>query len=160
MHPLRRSATASGGPSASPSTPHPGGAPERWQRKAAFETARVLEAELSARIQGEVRFDDVSRMLYSTDASNYQIEPIGVVIPRSADDVIAAVELADQPQRADPAARRWLIAGRANGGRGAGDRHVEVPEPGAELSSRRRSRSRSNPASTSTCSTGRSRPTA
>jgi FAD/FMN-containing dehydrogenase/Fe-S oxidoreductase len=61
---------------------------------AAFETAQVLEAELSARIQGEVRFDAVSRMLYSTDASNYQIEPIGVVIPQSADDVIATVEMA------------------------------------------------------------------
>ena len=33
-------------------------------------------------------------MLYSTDASNYQIEPIGVVIPKSQDDAIAAIELA------------------------------------------------------------------
>jgi FAD/FMN-containing dehydrogenase/Fe-S oxidoreductase len=63
-------------------------------RTAAIETARVLQAELEARISGEVRFDRTSRMLYSTDASNYQIEPIGVVIPRSADDAIATVELA------------------------------------------------------------------
>ncbi len=62
--------------------------------RAAIETARVLEAELSARIGGEVRFDRTSRMLYSTDASNYQIEPIGVIIPKSTDDVQAAVELA------------------------------------------------------------------
>jgi FAD/FMN-containing dehydrogenase/Fe-S oxidoreductase len=67
---------------------------ERRTRQGAFETATVLEAELSARIQGEVRFDDVSRMLYSTDASNYQVEPIGVVIPRSSDDVAAAIEMA------------------------------------------------------------------
>jgi FAD/FMN-containing dehydrogenase/Fe-S oxidoreductase len=56
--------------------------------------AIMLEAELRGRIDGEVRFDRTTRMLYSTDASNYQIEPVGVVIPRNADDVHAAVELA------------------------------------------------------------------
>ena len=64
------------------------------EERAALETARVLEAELTARIDGEVRFDRVSRMLYSTDASNYQIEPIGVVVPRSLDDAQATVEMA------------------------------------------------------------------
>ncbi|HUG14191.1 MAG TPA: FAD-linked oxidase C-terminal domain-containing protein [Thermomicrobiales bacterium] len=54
----------------------------------------MLEAELRGRIDGEVRFDRVSRMLYSTDASNYQIEPVGVVIPRHNDDAHAAIELA------------------------------------------------------------------
>ena len=63
-------------------------------RRAAQETASVLEAELNARIGGEVRFDRVSRMLYATDASNYQIDPVGVVIPRTTDDVIGAMELA------------------------------------------------------------------
>ena len=58
------------------------------------ETQRVLQAELQARISGEVRFDDTSRMLYSTDASNYQIEPVGVVIPKTTEDVLATVELA------------------------------------------------------------------
>ena len=68
----------------------------RAQRAAfgAAEAARVLAAELEARISGEVRFDRLSRMLYSTDASNYQIEPIGVVIPRTTDDVLATIELA------------------------------------------------------------------
>jgi len=56
----------------------------------------MLEAELRGRIDGEVRFDRTSRMLYSTDASNYQIEPVGVVIPRHADDVRAAHELASK----------------------------------------------------------------
>jgi len=56
--------------------------------------AIMLEAELRGRIDGEVRFDRMSRMLYSTDASNYQIEPVGVVLPKHADDVHAAVELA------------------------------------------------------------------
>lgn len=53
-----------------------------------------MQAELKSRINGEVRFDRTSRMLYSTDASNYQIEPVGVVIPRSLDDAVGAVELA------------------------------------------------------------------
>src|SRR5262245_9429245 len=68
--------------------------PAAREVRAAQETARVLEAELSALLAGEVRFDDTSRMLYSTDASNYQIEPVGVVIPKSLDDAHAAVELA------------------------------------------------------------------
>ena len=64
------------------------------ERRAAVETARVLEVELRARLAGEVRFDKTARMLYSTDASNYQIEPVGVVIPKTLDDVQAAIELA------------------------------------------------------------------
>ena len=48
-----------------------------------FPTPRAqLEADLRAHIRGEVRFDDGSRALYSTDASNYRQVPIGVVVPR------------------------------------------------------------------------------
>jgi FAD/FMN-containing dehydrogenase/Fe-S oxidoreductase len=53
-----------------------------------------LEKELAAELECEIRFDRLSRILYSTDASNYQIEPVGVVIPRSTEDVFTAVELA------------------------------------------------------------------
>src|SRR5688500_4522332 len=53
-----------------------------------------LQRELEAAIDGEVRFDRVSRALYSTDASVYQIEPLGVVIPRSAEAVVRAVGIA------------------------------------------------------------------
>ena len=53
---------------------------------------RELEAELKKTLEGEVRFDSLSRVLYSTDASNYQIEPVGVVIPRTVEDVIKTVE--------------------------------------------------------------------
>src|SRR5262245_14819047 len=49
---------------------------------------------LKARVSGEVRFDRPSRLMYSTDASIYEIEPIGVVIPRTHEDVIATVEAA------------------------------------------------------------------
>ena len=48
--------------------------------------------ELTHRVDGEVRFDPYSRLLYSTDASIYQMEPVGVVIPRNAADVQAVVE--------------------------------------------------------------------
>lgn len=53
-----------------------------------------LRRELAAVVDGEVRFDRVSRALYSTDASVYQIEPLGVVVPRSAEGVIQAVHIA------------------------------------------------------------------
>ncbi len=50
--------------------------------------------ELRPRVRGELRADQYSRMLYSTDASIYQKMPLAVLIPRSVDDVQAAVELA------------------------------------------------------------------
>ncbi|HLF02526.1 MAG TPA: hypothetical protein VI547_11160, partial [Anaerolineales bacterium] len=53
-----------------------------------------LAKDLSRALSGEVRFDAYSRLLYSTDASNYEIEPIGVVLPRNADDVQATLEIA------------------------------------------------------------------
>ena len=53
-----------------------------------------LRTDLEARLAGEVRFDAVSRALYSTDASVYQIEPVGVAIVRSREDVLAALACA------------------------------------------------------------------
>ncbi len=55
-----------------------------------------LEAELKKRIEGEVKFDRYTRLLYSTDASIYQIEPIGVVVPRHKGDVQAVIEIASR----------------------------------------------------------------
>ncbi len=57
---------------------------------------RDLEADLRASLGGEVRFDAVAKQMYSTDASIYQIEPIGVVIPRDAGDVQATIEICHQ----------------------------------------------------------------
>jgi FAD/FMN-containing dehydrogenase len=54
----------------------------------------ALEQALRPRIQGEVRFDQYTRTLYSTDASNYMIEPLGVVLPRTVDDIQAAMDIA------------------------------------------------------------------
>ena len=51
-------------------------------------------AELQKHFRGEVRSDLATKMLYSTDASIYQIEPLGVAFPKTQDDLQAAVELA------------------------------------------------------------------
>ena len=52
-----------------------------------------LEAALRARVRGEIRFGRHDRMLYSTDASMYQVEPLGVVIPATVDDAAEAVRV-------------------------------------------------------------------
>ena len=51
-------------------------------------------AELKKSVSGDLRLDAVSRVLYSTDASIYQAEPLGVFLPRCLDDLNAVVELA------------------------------------------------------------------
>jgi len=55
-----------------------------------------LEHELNRALEGEVRFDAYARAIYGTDAGIYRMEPIGVVTPRSADDVAATVEIASR----------------------------------------------------------------
>ncbi|RPJ23761.1 MAG: FAD-binding oxidoreductase [Chloroflexi bacterium] len=50
--------------------------------------------ELRRHFTGDVRLDTASRILYSTDASIYQIEPLGVAFPKTQEDLHAAVELA------------------------------------------------------------------
>ena len=52
-----------------------------------------LETDLRRVMRGDVRFDRGSRALYATDGSNYRQVPIGIVIPRDADDTIAAMEV-------------------------------------------------------------------
>src|SRR5438045_8753004 len=53
-----------------------------------------LEARLKRALQGEVMFDRFSRGRYSTDASIYQIDPLGVVLPKDRADVAAALTIA------------------------------------------------------------------
>ena len=50
--------------------------------------------ELRKHFTGDLRLDPASRILYSTDASMYKIEPLGVVIPKTQDDLQSTVELA------------------------------------------------------------------
>ena len=59
-------------------------------------TSENLEQQLSDTLAGEVRFDLYSKALYSTDASLYQIQPIGVVIPKDRQDVIKTVQIASE----------------------------------------------------------------
>ena len=51
----------------------------------------ALETELRKNIEGEVRFDAGSRAMYAVDGSNYRQPPIGVVIPRTKEDVVQTV---------------------------------------------------------------------
>src|SRR5262249_4303767 len=55
--------------------------------------ALALEAALRRHLRGEVRFDAGSRALYATDGSNYRQVPIGIVVPRDKEDVLAAVAI-------------------------------------------------------------------
>ena len=57
-------------------------------------TESALERKLRGAMNGEVLFDRVSRGRYATDASIYQIVPVGVAMPRNADDVAAALGIA------------------------------------------------------------------
>lgn len=59
---------------------------------ASHEPDHALAAALGTRVRGDVRFDRLTRTLYATDASIYEITPEGVVSPKDADDVVAVVE--------------------------------------------------------------------
>src|SRR5580700_3101554 len=54
------------------------------------DTSGLAEA-LRVQLRGDVRFDRGSRALYATDGSNYRQVPLGVVLPRDSDDVLATV---------------------------------------------------------------------
>src|SRR5437899_961258 len=64
-------------------------------REGAGSTGAFREA-LERAVAGEVRFDRLSRALYSTDASVYQIVPLGVVVPRTEDDVAATLVVCER----------------------------------------------------------------
>ena len=57
-------------------------------------TTPSLADRLRGTVEGPVRFDALTRGLYSTDASIYQIEPVGVVLPRTLDDIDATMAIA------------------------------------------------------------------
>jgi FAD/FMN-containing dehydrogenase/Fe-S oxidoreductase len=64
---------------------------QSWRNRSQNVDAAALERSLRQVISGEVRFDAGSRALYATDGSNYRQVPIGVVIPKSTEDVIETV---------------------------------------------------------------------
>ncbi|MTE15720.1 FAD-binding and (Fe-S)-binding domain-containing protein [Nocardia aurantiaca] len=64
------------------------------QRRSGQRTRLPLDAvaaDLTSAVAGEVRFDPGSRAAYSTDASNYRVLPLGVVVPRTPEDAMAAI---------------------------------------------------------------------
>ena len=65
--------------------------PRPWTDLVSRDGAERIAAAIRSRTTAEVRFDDQSRALYSTDASNYRQIPIGVVVPRTIDDVVATI---------------------------------------------------------------------
>lgn len=68
-------------------TPLPGKAPDLTN-----EERTAIARELTNAIEGDVRFDVHNRMLYATDASLYQVEPLGVVIPKDIEDAVRAAK--------------------------------------------------------------------
>ena len=68
--------------------------PQKSPSSAASIGDSALGARLRHELEGEVIFDAFSRGRYSTDASIYQIEPIGVVVPRNEQDIVRAIQIA------------------------------------------------------------------
>lgn len=88
-HMSRRSPEADRTPAADQPTQEP----RAWTDIISEENAESLCAGLRSRTAAEIRFDNPSRALYCTDASNYRQVPIGVVIPRNAQDIIETLAL-------------------------------------------------------------------
>ncbi len=102
-------------------------------RSAAGELAR----RLAGSVEGEVLFDRASRGRYSTDASIYQIEPVGVLVPKSEADVRAAFDACRELARPAASARRRQFPVRPDRRRGAGRRPQQASQPRRRLRSRR-----------------------
>src|ERR1700741_1899519 len=64
---------------------------QSWRNHSRNIDVAALEKTLRQVVKGEVRFDAGSRTLYATDGSNYRQAPIGVVIPKSKQDVIETI---------------------------------------------------------------------
>ena len=86
-----------------------------------------LAARLGSEIEGDVWFDAFSRGRYSTDASAYQIEPIGVVVPRTWQDVISAIQIAADEKIAEEE-QDEEAGDRRGGGRGWGFNNFKTNE--------------------------------
>ena len=77
-----------------------------------------LIKDLSANLAGDVRFDTVSRKVYSVDASIYEVEPIAIVLPKTKHDLISAVQIAKEHRI--PVIARGAATGIAGGCIGSG----------------------------------------
>lgn len=77
----------------------------------------AFRREIESHIEGEVRWDELSRALYSTDASVYRIKPLGIVIPKTREDIIRAIQICHR--FGCPVTMRG--GGTAQGGQSIGD---------------------------------------
>ena len=80
--------------------------------------AEPLEKRLRRRVRGDVRYDKLSRTIYATDASIYEIVPVGVVLPKSVDDVVAVID--ECRAEGTPIIPRGAGTGLAGGAIGSG----------------------------------------
>ena len=115
-----------------------------------------LERRLKAELSGDVHFDRFTRGRYATDASHYQIMPVGVVAPRTDRGSRAGDAACPRRRRQRAGARRRHLAGRPGGRRFAGRGLLEISHPHPRSRRQARSAARSSPASCSTISTGSS----
>jgi FAD/FMN-containing dehydrogenase/Fe-S oxidoreductase len=81
-------------------------------------TVTAIERDLRSLLSGDVEFDSISRHLYATDGGLYQIEPLGVVSPKDAEDVARLVEYATE--QGLPLVPRGAGSGLAGAAVGAG----------------------------------------
>jgi FAD/FMN-containing dehydrogenase/Fe-S oxidoreductase len=95
-----------------------------------------IEDDLKGLVKGELLFDDLSRALYSTDASIFQVRPLGIAVPRDEEDVQTLVRYAQEKHL--PLVPRGAGSGVAGEALGAGlivdlSRHCRsILEIGAE----------------------------
>src|SRR6202012_4479886 len=78
---------------ASTTTTRSGPATRRLRCHLMTEAPQGLATELAREVQGQVRFDSASRGVFAADASNYRHVPVGVVQPKSTEDVLATLEI-------------------------------------------------------------------
>ena len=58
----------------------------------------TFEQTLRQQVDGEIHFDQMHQKVYSVDASIYEVEPIGIVLPKSVEDIIHAIQIAQHYQ--------------------------------------------------------------
>ena len=101
-----------------------------------------LARRLRGAVRGDVLFDRASRGRYSTDASIYQVEPVGVLVPASRRGRAGGVRRSAASSGAAASARRGQLAVRADGGRSARRRSQQAPRRRRRVRSRRAHRDR------------------
>ena len=115
--------------------------------RASNEVAGRLAQRLAAETRGEVLFSPADRGRYATDASIYQVMPVGVFVPQQQRRRQAGAGHLPRPEGADRAARRRHQPVRPDRGRRPGDRLLQARAQRSCTSMRRRAPPKWSPAS-------------